>query len=158
MAVEPTGSISTRLDAAKTLLATLAAWQTLTDTVGDLPAAKAFIHIGNAPGEAERPLCIVGLRSLLLQRISDGPRDGFDRGNADIGLLIEILLSESDDQDAYIDFTNDLGAVWDDLVEQSGVGGFLSNRSLSVDAIARSDKSQGEPTDYYQGLIVLGSG
>lgn len=158
MPVAPTGIISSRLDNAKTLLATTTAWQTWVNKVGDVAAAKAFIHIGNAVGGATRPLCIVGLRSFLLPRIAEGSRDMFSHGTSDIGLLIEALVTEADAEDAYIDFTNELGAVLTGLRELSGTGGFLRNASLSLDAIARSDKSQGEPTDYYQGLIVLGSG
>ncbi len=146
MAVTPTGPISVPLAAARTLLASLSAWQTWCGAE-DAAEAAEFIHLvafdqqalSDEDKLAARPLIALwGGDNAQADRIAD-PNTWSDSGDIDMA-IVDLVGEQETAEDQYLTFTNNVGAVMDELRAASGIG------ALNVTVIRRTSQVQ-EPNE-----------
>jgi hypothetical protein len=156
MPVAATGPISLPLARLKTLLSESTNFQTLAG-VGSAAAALAFIDlvrkaspdvttghalIGQVPG---------GGGGLRFARIKQGS-SASDPVEGRVRLTLRKAVTQSDAADAEFEFTNSLGAIVEDLIDNSGRPANLQITAIALVDLSRSDPDQ----EQSQGKIYKG--
>lgn len=155
MPVTATGPISIPLSRLKTLLSKSTNFQTLVG-VGTSAAALAFIDMVRkaAPDVATGH----GLVSHApagrwrAERGQQGTSAAFDVTSGQLRLTIRKAITQTDAQDAELEFTNSLGAILTDLVNNSGAVANLQITAATLVSLSRSDPDQKNS----QGEIYMG--
>lgn len=115
--VSATGWISGPLDAVADLLASCAAFQTWLGVVGAVAAKARIYPIDVTEAEVIRPCAIVSYGKRRLNSISAGtPTCEYDRS---VILMFQSLAMYSGTRAAMVDFTNNIGAITAEFMENS---------------------------------------
>jgi hypothetical protein len=169
MPVAATGAIGKSLEALRTSLANVTAWQTWTGSA-DATAAANKIHLIDLPKpeddesrepyaqedvESLRPFAIVGLpdNSGGMDSVAEGVAVYTDSYTLQLEIEAAPLAGVSE-ADAEMTFINNLDAILLGLKQNSRIGGYLYINSLRVTSLQRPSRTAGQG-DYFSALIEI---
>lgn len=158
MPVTPTGILSAPLAAMRELIAASPTFQVWVGAPGDEEAAKARIHLCQAPENSPRPLALVefGDFARLRDTLGNG-KPWVQRSDSNLVIWFRADATPGDEPDPTIEFCNTAGAVWTDMEKAAGVyekAAFPANLIELVVAPQRTDEEhRGTAGDYFETAI-----
>lgn len=148
MAVSPTGVYSKPLDLLRDLVAGTSAFQTWTSTA-NAAAAKVRVYAeGEETSNITRPCAVVWE--------SEANTDCTGYVSGGLMLLFEADVTEAANIDARYEFTNDVGAIIEEMQAdvQTATTEVLDVQSVRRVSLARSYREEGEG-DYFQAIYEI---
>ncbi|MHC4253761.1 MAG: hypothetical protein ACYS9X_31995 [Planctomycetota bacterium] len=160
MAETASGAVSLPLENGRTLLAGSARFRTLVGAA-DAAAAKAYIHIAPVAGATwQRPRALITHSGLDHELVARGLGNGFAE-EGELTIVIEADISEAyrdegQEENAYLEFTNALGAIITEMRTLAGTQTYLDAQAFGVPVITRGDEEEeSKDTFWYRGVITL---